>query len=346
MCLPPGISAQQEKKAQTITIDNTTPRRDEAGQILDAHDGTLQYFNGRFYLYGTHYGNTNGAGKTNYYVSYSSSELTHWKYEGKLIQDLPPNIYFRPHVIYNRATGLYVLWYNAKLHYGVATSQRPQGPFQIVNPDVHLKFSAFGLGDFGLVVDSDGTGYIAYVASNSRARSKVPTSDPQNHRISVERLASDFLSSTLVNSDFIAGNVESPALFKRDGIYYLLFDNTCGFCWNGTGARVYTTRKLIGAYTYQSNINMLPEDAKTEGESWTLTGSGRSNVTLRAQQTDIAELPTPSGTMYMWIGDRWHSNPDGLKGHDFQVWVPLEFQDHKILPLKNLQQWQVTIAAH
>jgi hypothetical protein len=27
----------------------------------------------------------------------------------------------------------------------------------------------------------------------------------------------------------------------------------------------------------------------------------------------------------IWTGDRWQQSPDGLKGHDPQYWMPLQF---------------------
>ena len=44
---------------------------------------------------------------------------------------------------------------------------------------------------------------------------------------------------------------------------------------------------------------------------------------------------------YIWMGDRWGSRPDEVKGHDFQYWGrPLEFTDDGgILPL----QWDSNI---
>ena len=68
-CMAPGLL-----RAATATISNAEPRRDIHGNILDAHDGCLEYFEGQFYLYGTRYGKTNGFGKTNRYVCFSSPD--------------------------------------------------------------------------------------------------------------------------------------------------------------------------------------------------------------------------------------------------------------------------------
>lgn len=337
-----GALASGPGRALTVTINNTTPRRDISGRILDAHDGTLRHFGGRFYLYGTHYGDTNGLGKTNYFVCYSSTDLIHWRYEGKLLRDPPPRTYYRPHVEFNARDREYVLWYNADNEYGVAVSHRPQGPFRIINPDVKLKYSGEGVGDFGLFVDSNGVGYIAYVGLVSGPLETHPVARPKHHRISVERLAPDYLSSTYRNSGFVAGNVESPALFERAGVYYLLFDNTCAFCTTGSGARVYTSHAPLGPYTFQSNINVRSR-SRSEGLSWTRPGTGRIDTILPAQQADVVALPTASGLLYMWMGDRWGSTPDGIKGHDFQFWVPLRFRGKRLLPLENESRWTVDL---
>jgi hypothetical protein len=54
---------------------------------------------------------------------------------------------------------------------------------------------------------------------------------------------------------------------------------------------------------------------------------------LRAQQNYVAEVDTPTGTVFLWSGDRWEQSPDGLKSHDPQFWTPLTFNaDGSIVP--------------
>ncbi len=297
-------------------ISNRQPRRTADGQIVDAHDGSLQKFGDRYYLYGTAYGTTDGFNKNNRYRCYSSADLVTWELEGELLQNPPDGVYYRPYVVYNKRTREYVLWYNwyATLwdgQYGVATSGTPRGPFVIRNGNV--KVAQAKPGDHNLLVDDDGTGYLIY------------TSIANKHSISVEKLAPDYLSSTLENSGFLADGCEAPALFKRKKLYYALFDNCCCFCPEGSGARVYVAEKPLGPYAIRGNIN---RDAL-------------GNPIIAAQQTYVAQLPTPRGPVYLWMGDRWGSRPDGVKGHDFQYWSrPLEFtEDGNIRPL----QWDATI---
>ncbi len=236
--------------AQTMNIDNTKPRLDKKGQIVDAHDGRVIQFGDTFYWYGTSYGGTNGFTTENHYRCYSSKDLTNWKYEGKLLDTQPEGVYYRPHVIYNKKTKKYVLWYNwyPKLwdgQFGVATSDSPAGPFKIVNENVKMNRSDVGLGDFGLFVDDDTTGYISY-------------NTIQNHQVSVEKLSDDYLSSTLENGGIIDQHMEAGTMFKKEGKYYLLTDYTCCFCNYGSGARVYISDNPLKGYNLTSNINRYP----------------------------------------------------------------------------------------
>jgi len=81
--------------APPATISNRLPRRDTDGKIVDAHDGCLQKFGDRYYLYGTAYGTTDGFNKNNRYRCYSSADLVTWKYEGELLEDPPDGVYYR-----------------------------------------------------------------------------------------------------------------------------------------------------------------------------------------------------------------------------------------------------------
>jgi hypothetical protein len=285
-----------------VTISNAKPRIDATGAVMDAHDGCLKKFGNSFYLYGTAYTKTDGFTTANRYRSYSSTDLMSWQPHGDLLSAAPTGVYYRPYVIYNATTKKYVLWYNwyATLwngQLGVATSDKPEGPFTIVNDNVKVVNS--GPGDENLFVDDDGTAYLIY------------TSIDKGHGMSIEKLASDYLSSTQMTSGLIGQGVEAPALFKRGSIYYAVFDNLCSFCGGGSGATVRTARSPLGPYTTQNDIN------RKAGQ-----------ILVPAQQTFVAEIPTMGGTAYLWMGDLWNSRPDGVKGHDLQYWSPpLAFDD-------------------
>jgi Glycosyl hydrolases family 43 len=273
------------------------------GAIIDAHDGNLQFFEGRYYLYGTSYGRSAGFGINNRFRAYSSADLQHWQLEGEILVAPPRGVFYRPYVVFNAHTNKYVLWFNwyPKLWdgaIGVAVSDTPTGPFAIVNSKVPLSQFADRPGDGSLFVDDDGTAYFIYTVIG------------QGHAIRIERLSADFLESTGETSEILATGSEAPAMFKRGAIYYALFDTNCCFCTQGSGARVFTATAPLGPYSFRGNIN---RDAN-------------GKPIIPAQQTYVARIPTQSGDEYIWMGDQWGSRPDGIKGHDLQFWSgPLKF---------------------
>jgi hypothetical protein len=313
----------QTQKFRSVTVQNTAPRLDVEGNVIDAHDGCLHFYAGRYYLYGTAYGKTAGYTINNRFRVYSSPDLEHWTFEGELLKAPPDGVYYRPYVAYNERTHKYVLWYNwyPKLwdgQVGVAISDTPVGPFTIVSTHVALSQAKDHPGDGSLFVDDDNTAYFIYTAID------------QHHSIRVERLAPDFLSSTGQVSGVLGVGCEAPSIFRRGTSYYALFDTTCCFCTEGSGARVLVASNPMGPYRQLANINR----------------NAAGKPTINAQQTFVATIPTADGPAYLWMGDEWNSRPDGIKGHDLQYWgPPLRFAaDGSILPLEKTRGWTVKVA--
>jgi hypothetical protein len=350
------------ERFQTVTINNIKPRRDVAGKIIDAHGGCLQFFEGRYYLYGTAFGtNENSLALNCPFRVYSSPDLERWTYEGELLKERPDGIYIRPCVVFNPHTRKYVLWYNwfAKLWNGqtaAATSDTPVGPFKIANPNVQLSHP--GTGDGSLFVDDDGTGYYIYTAIS------------EGYTISVERLTPDYLGATGESSSVLGVGGEAPVLFRRNNLYYALFGARCADCLEGSEAQVFVSTSPLGPFTTnpQANINRRPENtgpAMSTQKTWVATVPTPSGLVtfhsehagpvipgnnvpfLPAQQTWVAKIPTIGEPAFFWMADRWQSTPDGVKGHDFQFWsAPLKFDpDGSIEPLKDVAQWHITWGA-
>ena len=263
-CGPAPEKEAEKSSVNTLTISNLEPRLTIDGKIVDAHDGRIIEFEGQYYWYGTQYGTTNGFTHANVYHIYRSDDLVTWDHLGQALTDPPAGVHYRPHVIYNEATKKYVFWYNWYPtlwdgHFGVATADSPAGPFTILDTDVKVARSELGVGDFGLFVDDDQTAYISY-------------NTIEGHRVSVEKLSDDYLTSTLENGGYIAQYCEAGSMFKREGLYYLLTDYTCCFCNQGAGARVYTSDDPLGDWTLTNNINRYPgwrKPALRDGISFT-----------------------------------------------------------------------------
>ena len=136
-----------------VTINNLKPRLDIHGTIMDTHDGSIQQFekNGLYYIHAMQYGlceeppnyGCDGAGMASkcgflpdHNISiWSSPNLTSssWTYVGNAINvaDRPAGVVFRPHLVFNPNTKLYVLiWnymrWNLPSLYAVGVSETPK----------------------------------------------------------------------------------------------------------------------------------------------------------------------------------------------------------------------------
>src|SRR5689334_7049566 len=119
---------------QVVNSDTTgqVSRFDTDGNALDAHDGSIIQVGTTFYLYGTSYACGYEYQKNSAFCGfkvYSSPDLVHWTDRGYVVAPGACGYCFRPHVVYNRTTGQYVLWADAGGRYLVATSGTPTGLF-------------------------------------------------------------------------------------------------------------------------------------------------------------------------------------------------------------------------
>ena len=293
-----GLLPASPSLAVTVTIHNDVPRLDQNGDIVDAHDGALMRFGGTYYLYGTAYNNQNGFGFSNRFVVYSSPDLVSWTFHGDIteVMDSQWGMYFRPHVVFDANTGKYVLWFNWYPRganwagqFGVATADQPWGPFTVQSSNVKFP-QGNSVGDFAVLEDDDGTGWCVYGWHNG----------------GVAKLSSDYLS---IGSGYSPiGSGEGFTAFKRSGIYYYLWGNLCCFCAQGSSVQVARASVATGPFT---------------------TGANIAGASVHAQPLGVLQMQTTAGPQYAYLGDRWQSTPDGVKGHDFiYISEPMEFSSN------------------
>ena len=329
-------------------ISNTLPRRDASGALMDLHDGAIHHINGTYYYWGMQYGlcNITKSGcdglwypphcgyRTNHNVSlYSSPDLVTWNFvlDALPMESRPLRVYYRPQVVFNPRTNLYVLWINmvnfwpgtqdpnyGDATYLVATTPSPHLPFSVVG-SAAVKFGALGVGDLSLFVDPlDGEGYIAYGAWAASV-----------HAVSVEKLSFDYLSSTNASSGVITPPFyEAPLLFHRSSSYYLTTGPTCCFCAEGAPSLVYTAPSPLGPWTNTQTYIDTPLAAN-------------NGSLLHAQNSMLVDVTLANGTRaILWAGDRWASAIDGIFGHNLQYWGQLAWDDSAVPPRVAPLQWQ------
>lgn len=315
-------------KAQTLTNFNSkgqqVTRFSKLGDAIDAHDGEIAYFNGTYYLYGTSYGCGFEWGHKDApfcgFEVYSSKDMVNWTDWGQLFDASTPvwqtrcngNTYgcFRPHVIYNKKTRRYVLWinvYDNRVGYRVFTSESPVGPFVeqsepklAVNNDAAV--AGLNNGDHDTFVDDDGKAYLAYTDWHAKGA------------IAIEELSDDYLTGTgKVIQAVTKSSTEAPALFKRKGIYYLVYsDPNCGYC-GGTGASYRTAKSPLGPWSEGIQI---------------------SNNSCGGQPSFVSSIKLKTGDVFLFGSDLWNNAAKNESLANY-YWAPLKFNaDGSIKPIE------------
>lgn len=154
-------------------------------------------------------------------------------------------------------------------------------------------------GDFDILVDDDGTGYMIY---------------SQHYSMSIERLTPDFYYSTGQSYMFDEYFVEAPVFFKRNRLYYAIFGWCCCYCMQGSGAIVHSAVHPMGPYMPTGDLACTTKDHANSSRS--VKGlptpdqgceyhDARTTSIVRSQQNYIVKVTNGSGyTTFVWTGDR------------------------------------------
>jgi hypothetical protein len=214
-----------------------------------------------------------------------------------------------------------------------------------------------------VLIDDDGTGYIAYTIMNPDP-ARTPGPGAADHRVAIDALAPDLASSSKVQVGAIFADdyVEGVMLFKRKGLYYVVYSSCCCACRGGSGAVVHYASNISGPWTRQvrdancgandvPNMTMcaggFPPDGFPSGQH-----RPAGMATIAAQGLGLSVIPLAGGgaaddsAAYLWAGERWLSGPGNPtncttlcsdatgecaqpagydKGSDFSYWYPLQF---------------------
>jgi len=296
---------------------------DTDGRQIDVYGAKIQSFAGKYYFYGNSFSQT---GVALGIKSYSSVDLTNWKYEGYLFDTLAPNPCMemggcgRPHIVYNAKTSKYVLWANAgSVGYKVATSSSPSSGFSFLPSAALIQDNCKGLQPADHTVESYGDkAYVVYSCLDFRYPDAGSLWPPISQSLFISELTSDFTNTTLTSyaikssaNDLTDNEAESSDLFLRNGTFYVTASNTCGYCPGSIGI-IYRSKSIQGPW----ERDVIAADS------------------CNAQHEGVLPLVDPSTgrTTYVWHSTSVPGGPRiGFTGHVFQ---PLNFnQDGSIQPL-------------
>lgn len=302
------ISAQTQDLQKVIR--NGVPWFDDNGDIVNAHGACIVEEGGRYYLFGEWKSDESNAFPG--FSCYSSDDLVNWKFENVVLpmqKDgiLGPNrVGERVKVMKSPKTGEFVMFMHADdmgytdPHIGYATSKTIAGDYEFQGPLLH-NGSPIRRWDMGTFQDTDGTGYLLI------------------HHGVIYRLSEDYRSAEAKILDGLAGSGESPAMFKKDGRYYMLYSDLTS--WEKNDNYYFTASSIEGPWKKQGLF--VPEE----------------KLTYNSQTTFVFPLVRGNDTIPMFMGDRW-SFPHQASAATY-VWMPLEVDGEKISIPEFWESWDV-----
>lgn len=305
---------------------------DTDGNVINAHGGGVLYHDGVYYWYGEYKGDstywnpkvpswecyrTEAGGVS----CYSSKNLTDWTFEGVALPSEKndeaselhySNVLERPKVIYNDATGKFVMWLHvdshdyAKAAAGVAVSDSPVGPFQYIGS---MRPNDAMSRDMTLFKDDDGKAYHVY-------------SSEHNQTLYISLLSDDYLQPTGVfTRNFVDMAREAPAVFKHNGKYYILSSGCTA--WDPNQAEYAVADSMLGEWTVLGN----PCSGKD------------AEITFYGQSTHVLPIAGKENA-YIAMFDKW--NKTNLVDSRY-IWLPITFNGES-MDIAWQPQWSVESA--
>lgn len=263
----------------------------------------------------------------------------------------------RPKVVYNRKTGKFVMWFHLELkgqgynaaRSGVAVSDNVTGPYTFlrshrINPGIYpldmteqARNQSFNMEDYkewwtpkwykavenGLFVkrdlqdgqmardmtvfvDDDGKAYHIY-------------SSEENLTLHIAELSEDYLTHT---GKYVrlapAGHNEAPAIFKRNGTYWMITSGCTG--WDPNAARLFSSPAIFGPWTQH------PNPCRGEG----------AELTFGGQSTFIQPIHGKKD-VYLFMADMWRPKTP-IDGR--YLWLPIQF-DNDVPYLEWIDEWNL-----
>ncbi|MER6690855.1 RICIN domain-containing protein [Streptomyces minutiscleroticus] len=305
-------------QAAPQAVVSGTQFTDVSGAPVHAHGGGVLKVGAYYYWFGEH---RNADNTFRYVDAYRSTDLKNWEFRNHVLTqsgaaELASAGIERPKVMYNAATGKFVMWMHKENGTDYGEARAAVAVSDTVDGNYTWRGSFRPLGqhmsrDITVFTDTDGTGYMV-----SAAR--------ENYDLHIYRLTADYTGiASLVANPWPGGHREAPALFKRNGVYFMLTSGATG--WSPNQQQYATATSPAGPWTAMANV----------GDS-TAYGSQTAYV-LPVQGT--------SGTSYLYLGDRWGNSFGGTVNDSRHVWLPLSFPSATTLSMSWYPETVVDTAA-
>lgn len=162
--------------------------------------------------------------------------------------------------------------------------------------------------DMTVFVDDDGKAYHVY-------------SSEENFTIQIAELDKDYTGHTgKFTRVYVGHQTEALALFKHNGIYYMIGSGCTG--WAPNAARWFTAKSIFGPWTFHGN--------PCEGKDANITYGGQSTYVLPVEGKKDA---------FIFMADKWTpKNPiDGR-----YLWLPIVFKGDDI-SINWMDSWDLSV---
>ncbi|WP_323181807.1 RICIN domain-containing protein [Streptomyces sp. NBC_00424] len=305
--LLPVLGVAPAAMAAPVTTETGTQFPDTTGAGVQAHGGGVLKVGAYYYWFGEDRGEDN---KFRYVSAYRSKDLKDWESRGHVLtQEADPEIRSavieRPKVLYNEKTKQFVMWMHkeaddsyAEARAAVAVSSTVDGPYEWKGSFRPKDASGAEHMSRDITVYEDKAAGKAYMISAAN----------HNADLHIYELSDDYTQvKQLVANPWPGQHRESPALFKRGDVYFMLTSGTS--YWDPNQQKYATATSLAGPWSPMKDV-------------------GNHNG-HHSQTTFVLPVEGSETTSFLYMGDRWAgtwSNPNRVNDSKY-VWLPLEFPD-------------------
>ena len=301
------ISVSFALKAQTIF--NGVPWFDQNGNIVNAHGACIVEEDGRYWLFGEYKSDESNAFPG--FGCYSSIDLVNWRFE-RIVLPVQKDGILGPNRVGERVkvmkcpkTGEYIMLMHADNlkyndpHIGIAVCDKIDGDYRLLGT-IEYNGEPIRRWDMGVFQDDDGTGYLLI------------------HHGPIYKLSDDY-HSIVEQTAYVEDMGESPAMFKKNGIYFLLTSNLTS--WERNDNYYFTASSISGPWTKQGCF--CPEET----------------LTYNSQTTFVFNINHDGVSVPMYMGDRW-SYPHQASAATY-VWLPMNVDGEKLTIPEYWHSWNI-----
>lgn len=280
LCSMTALAQPSDNGTGWVTIENGNLWTTDKGETVQAHAPGFVRSGDRWYMVGE-----DRSDSWNPDVNlYSSSDLTHWRFEKKIIGNGMTDsrlghsrMIERAKLLYCEKTGRYVVWCHWESK-DYSASEAACFSADSVNGEYRLEWSGRPLGiksrDCNIFIDDDGTAY--FISTTN-----------ENQDLGLFRLADDYLSVVEHTKLFEGQRREAPAIIRIGDTYFMLSSACTG--WAPNQCKISHSKNLRKGWSPLTDIG--------------------DNKAFRTQPAAILTVKGTEQTAYLYVGDRW-MDPD------------------------------------